>query len=74
MTIELQAMILQYKSMLSSHFLLEPFDIRAFKLNNLLTLITDEMIVVVLVKHIIIDGFVVPKMPCLTDANLTQKV
>lgn len=74
MTVKLQAMTFQCKSMLGSHFLLEPFDVGRFKLNNLAALLTNEMVVMVLVKHIIINGFVIVEMSWLADANLTQKI
>ena len=67
-------MIMQCEAMLGRHFFLEPFDVIAFKLNDLVAFITDQVVVVFFVRHIIVDGFIIPEIPLLADAYFAQEI
>jgi hypothetical protein len=72
--IKFQSMILKLKAVLGRHFLLESFNVLALELNNLVALVADEVVVVLFVRHIVIDGFGVAEVSLLADADFAEKI
>jgi hypothetical protein len=72
MSVELQSVMAQRKAVPGSHFVLKPFDGGGFKFDDLIAFITDQMIVVPLVDHVIVNRPGIVKVPLLSDADFAQ--
>ena len=74
MSVELQSVVAECEAMPGGHFFLKPFDGGRFKLDNLIAFIADEVIVMLLVDHVVVDRPGIVEMPLLPDADFAQKV
>jgi hypothetical protein len=72
--VQLEPVRLQLEPVLRRHLLLKSFDIGTFKLDDLGALVTDQMVMMLFLRDIVIDRFMIAEMALLRDTDLTQQV
>lgn len=74
MAVEFQAVMVQCEAVSGRHFFLKSFDGGGLKLNDLVAFIADQVIVMLFVKHVIVNGFIIVEVALLADTDLAKEV